>query len=562
MSKTLLKLLLVEDSEDDAMLLLRELNKGDFKVEWKRVDNAADLQLGLSSNNWDLVITDHNMPGFDSSAAIQIIKKSGIDIPIIIVSGSIGEDIAVESMKSGAHDYILKNNIARLVPAISRELGEAKSRKARREAEEAIRHMAYHDSLTGLMNRHKFEQQLAHLYKSSQNDGSVHSLLYLDLDQFKIVNDTSGHIAGDDLLKKLSVLMESKIRGNDIIARLGGDEFGILLENCPLDKAKVIANEFCDLIGDFRFHWKQKEFNLGVSIGLVAIDKYSEDISSLLSCADLACYAAKDQGRNCTQVYQEATDEFTKRRGEMDWTGKIDQALKHNQFLLFRQSIVPLQSKCNGQEHFEILVRMQGDNGKIIYPDSFIPAAERYNRMRDIDHWVIHAAFEYLAAHKNKKLLFISINLSGQSLGDESLFEFVSQHLKASSAPAETICFEITETAAIENFDIAIKFIQRMKLLGCKFALDDFGSGLSSFAYLKSLPVDYLKIDGSFVKNIINDPMDKTIVEAINSVAHKAGMKTIAEYVESIEIQQCLREMGVDYAQGYAIDKPHSLPKN
>ncbi len=556
MTKTPLKLLLVEDSEDDAMLLLRELNKGNYQIEWQRVDNAVDLQLALSSNDWDIVITDHNMPGFDSTAAIQLTRKNGFDIPIIIVSGTIGEDIAIESMKSGAHDYVLKSNYARLLPAITRELGEAQSRKARREAEEAILHMAYHDSLTGLMNRNQFENRLAHLYKCSQCENSIHSLLYLDLDQFKIVNDTCGHAAGDKLLKQLAVLMESKIRGNDVIARLGGDEFGVLLENCPLDKARKIANSFCDLINNFHFHWQQKVFTIGVSIGLVIIDKYSDGIENLLSYADLACYAAKEQGRNCIQVYQEATDEFIKRRGEMNWAGKIDQALEHNQFCLFRQSIVPLQKKTNSDKHYELLIRMRDNDGKIINPDSFIPAAERYHRMRDIDHWVISTAFEKLSENKNQQLNFISINLSGQSLGDETLFDFVSQHLKKSGISPEIICFEITETAAIDNFDIAIEFIQRIKLLGCKFALDDFGSGLSSFSYLKSLPVDYLKIDGLFVKNIIKDPIDKTIVEAINSVAHKAGIKTIAEYVESVEIQQCLLEIGVDYAQGYAIDKP------
>ncbi len=556
MSKTPLKLLLVEDSEDDALLLLRELNKGDYQIEWQRVDNAVDLQLALSSDEWHIVITDHNMPGFDSTAAIKLIKKNNIDIPVIIVSGSIGEELAVESMKSGAHDYILKNNYARLLPAINRELREAQSRKARREAEEVIRHMAFHDSLTGLMNRNQFEQRLAHLYKCSQCEGSVHSLLYLDLDQFKIVNDTCGHTAGDKLLKKLAALMETKIRGNDIIARLGGDEFGVLLENCPLNEAKKIANGFCELINDFHFHWQKKVFTIGVSIGLVTIDKYSDSVENLLSCADLACYAAKEQGRNCVQVYQEDSDEFTRRRGEMNWTARIDQALENNQFCLFRQSIMPLQNSSHNDKHFELLIRMRDGTGKIITPESFIPAAERYHRMRDIDHWVISRAFEMLAKINNPHLHFISINLSGQSLGDETLFDFVSQHLKRSAIAPETICFEITETAAIDNFDIAIEFMQRIKLLGCKFALDDFGSGLSSFSYLKSLPVDYLKIDGLFVKNIIHDPIDKTIVEAINLVAHKANIKTIAEYVESEEIQQCLQAIGVDYAQGYAIDKP------
>jgi diguanylate cyclase (GGDEF)-like protein len=559
MGEILLKILIVEDSEDDALLLLREIDRGGYKAEWERVDNALDLQRTLSSNDWDIVITDHNMPGFDSTAAIQIVKQNDRDIPIIIVSGSIGEDVAVESMKAGAHDYILKNNYLRLVPAISRELKEAENRRARLGAEKAIQHMAYHDSLTGLLNRHQFEVQLEYLFQSSRSYDSVHALLYLDLDQFKIINDTCGHAAGDDLLKKLSALLESKIRDNDVIARLGGDEFGVLLENCPIEKAKGIATNLSNLINDFRFIWEEKAFTIGVSIGLVVIDESTTDIETLLSSADLACYAAKDQGRNHIQVYREDDHLFEKRRGEMNWAGKIDQALENDYFVLYRQTIIPLQSKLNGAEHYELLIRMRGNNGEIYNPGSFIPAAERYHRMQDIDHWVIHSAFDFLATQNDKNIHFISINLSGQSLGDESLFEFVSKHLKQTDVNPESICFEITETSAISNFNVAVKFIKRIKLLGCKFALDDFGSGLSSFSYLKSLPVDYLKIDGSFVKNMINDPMDKTIVEAINAVAHKAGMKTIAEYVESVEIQECLREIGVDYAQGYAIGKPASV---
>jgi len=561
MSDDLLNILIVEDSEDDALLLLRELKQGGYKTYHKRVDTAEELQNCLNEQQWDIVITDHNMPNFDSTSAIKLVKQAGEDIPVIIVSGSIGEDVAVNAMRTGANDYILKGNYSRLIPAIDREMREAGSRKARRDAEKAIQHMAFHDSLTGLLNRAEFEQRLEKLHQSSKNEGITHALIYLDLDQFKIVNDTSGHAAGDELLKQISVMLEKKIRTNDIIARLGGDEFGVLLENCELKKAELIAHHLCDAIHKYRFIWKDKVFSVGASIGLVAIDASSIDVDSLLSSADMACYAAKDKGRNHIQIYQETNDEFEKRRVEMDWAGKIDNALEKDLFCLYQQSIVPLQCTEN-RAHYELLIRLRGKKDEIIAPAAFIPAAERFQRMQSIDHWVINSAFEYLSQQNTLSEHFVAINLSGQSLGDESLFKFVSKKIQESGISPRNICFEVTETAAIANFNIAVEFIEKIKQLGCKFALDDFGSGLSSFSYLKTLPVDYLKIDGIFIQNITTDPMDKAIVEAINSVAHKAGMKTIAEYVHTKEIKQCLIEMGVDYAQGYEIGKPEAINNN
>jgi len=558
MPDDLLNILIVEDSEDDALLLLRVLKQGGYRTFHQRVDTASALQTCLNEQEWDIVITDHNMPEFDSTSAIKLVKQHGEDIPVIIVSGSIGEDVAVNAMRTGANDYILKGNYSRLIPAIDRELREAGSRKARRDAEKAIQHMAFHDSLTGLLNRSEFEQRLKKLHQSSKEEGTVHALIYLDLDQFKIVNDTSGHAAGDELLKQISSMLEKRIRSNDVIARLGGDEFGVLLENCKLGKAELIARHLCDSIHEYRFIWKDKVFSVGASIGLVIIDASSTDINSLLSSADMACYAAKDKGRNHIQIYQETNDEFEKRRVEMDWAGRIDNALENNLFCLYQQPIVPLQHK-DDRKHHELLIRMRGDNNEIIAPAAFIPAAERFQRMQSIDQWVINSAFEYLSQQSASTEHFIAINLSGHSLGDEPLFKFVNRKIKESKINPQYICFEVTETAAIANFNIAVEFIHKIKQLGCKFALDDFGSGLSSFSYLKTLPVDYLKIDGVFIQNITTDPMDKAIVEAINSVAHKAGMETIAEYVHSNKIKQCLTEMGVDYAQGYDIGKPEAI---
>ena len=558
-SQAKLSLLLVEDSEDDALLLLHELSKGGLKPDYLRVDSPDDLQAALQQQSWDLVISDHNLPGFDSIRTLQIVKNTHQDLPVIIVSGSIGEDLAVETMKSGASDYIMKDNLARLIPAIERELREKIIRQEKRQAEATIQHLAFHDSLTGLVNRTEFERRLEEVISCSQcKDDLQHALLYMDLDQFKLVNDTCGHAAGDDLLQQLSGLLHKRIRDSDTLSRVGGDEFCLLLESCSISQAKGIAENLRQLVKGFRFAWQDKVFTLGVSIGIAVIDSSSHSASETLSNADLACYAAKDMGRNCIQVYQEQDQDMIRRRGEMDWATRIDNALSQQSFLLYYQPIMPL--KPNGvTSHCEILLRLQGEDNSIIPPGAFIPAAERYQRMTAIDRWVIEHTFTHLDKTGSPEQKMTTINLSGQSLSDAGLYDFVRAQLKQWHIHPHSICFEITETAAIARFRNALEFIDKVKSLGCRFALDDFGSGLSSFSYLKTLKVDFLKIDGAFVRNIIDDPMDMAIVEAINKIGHHAGIKTIAEYVETSEIKDCLNGLGVDYVQGYAIGKPSPL---
>ena len=558
MKKKLLRVLIVEDSEDDTMLLLRQLKKGGYETEHLRVDNKNALKKHLLQTGWDIVITDHNMRGFDSSTALTVIKKLNIDIPVIIVSGSIGEDVAVEAMKAGAHDYIMKANLTRLVPAIERELREVAMRHSQRATEAAIEYLAFHDSLTGLVNRAEFERRLERAISQVQKGKNINALLYLDLDQFKVVNDTCGHSAGDELLKQVSALLHARIRGRDTLARLGGDEFCVLMENCNLKQAMSIADDLHQLVNDFRFIWDNKFFSIGVSIGVVAINKSAMTPNELLSAADLACYAAKDQGRNCIRVYKNEDASMRQRRREMNWANRIDIAIENNHFLLYQQLIIPLNEE--GSSHHEYLLRLK-DKRRIISPGAFIPAAERYQRMYAIDRWVIDTSFSYLSQQQNNTDdgHFSSINLSGQSLSDDSLFDFVQTLLSKLELAPKSICFEITETAAIANFRTAIDFINRVKELGCLIALDDFGCGLSSFSYLKSLDIDFLKIDGSFIRNIEKNPIDRAIVEAINNIGHIAGFKTIAEYVETPKISDILKNIGIDYAQGYAIQKPRPL---
>ena len=550
---TPLRVLLVEDAEDDALLLERELRKGGYAPQVLRVDTVADLDAALARHAWDIVITDHNMPGFSSSAAIAAIKRTGRDIPVIIVSGSIGEDIAVDAMKSGAHDYIMKGNLARLVPAIERELREAETRYEHRRAQETIHHLAFHDALTGLANRHEFEGRVQRALASA-GGGVRHALLYLDLDQFKIINDTCGHTAGDGLLRQLAVVLRGPIREVDTLARLGGDEFGILLQGCSLEHAQQAAERVLQIINGFRYTWQQKIFSVGASMGLVMIEDPGQTLSEVLRMADMACYTAKDKGRNRVHVYRADDAELRQRHGEMEWVARLNRALEADRFVLHRQRIVPLVG--SGRPHWEYLLRLAGDGGALIAPGTFIPAAERYNLMPALDRWVVRHVFRHLARGREPAAETFFINVSGATVSDEQFADYVTAQLKEHDLPSQIIGFEITETAVIANFTSALAFIERVKALGCRIALDDFGSGMSSFSYLKTIPADYLKIDGGFIAGMLDDPMDSAIVESINRVGHVAGLRTIAEWVESEAVRRRLAEVGVDFGQGFGIEKP------
>lgn len=429
-----------------------------------------------------------------------------------------------------------------------------------RELTEKIAYQASHDALTGLVNRAEFDLQLQRVVTRSQGGQMEHALCYLDLDQFKIVNDTSGHMAGDELLRQLGDLLKKNIRQHDLLARLGGDEFGILMYDCSLHQAFQVCEKLRNAIRDFQFCWEDRSFSIGVSIGIAMINDVSANSVELLKEADSACYAAKEKGRNRVHVYRPDDEEMASRQGEMQWVEKIQRGLDENSFQLFGQLIVPACGRKEGK-HFETLVRYQDAQGNIIPPGAFLPAAERYNLAVALDQWVIEHLFTWLAGHPRflANLCQCSVNLSGLSLSDESMLPFIDQQFQQWQIPRQKICFEITETAAISHLGYARKFIEILREKGCRFSLDDFGSGLSSFAYLKNLPVDYLKIDGLFVKDILHDEVDRAMVESINSVGHVMGKQTIAEFVENDEILAKLRGLGVDYVQGYGIAKPVPL---
>lgn len=431
--------------------------------------------------------------------------------------------------------------------------------QARKLSQELV-YQASHDPLTGLVNRRVFEKRLNRVLESRQVSGGTHIFCYLDLDQFKIVNDTCGHTAGDELLKQVTTILRNKVRVRDTLARLGGDEFGILMEHCSLDRAQHLANSLRETIADFRFNWGDKSFRIGVSIGLIQISDQFNTLNDLLMTADASCYAAKDAGRNRVHVYRDNDIAVKLRSGQIQWVEKLNSALERRKFRLYRQPYKNIVADDDG-DHYEILVRLEGNDKEIILPGAFMPAAERYGLMPKIDQYIINGTLAFFADHKLRleQLSVCSLNLSGYTLSSDWLLDFIVKAIEFHNLPAEKFCFEITETAAISNLNMVTGFIKKLKERGCRFALDGFGSGLSSFAYLKNLPVDYLKIDGIVVKDICTDPVSLAVVKSINEIGHLMKKQTIAEFVETKGVYDKLEEVRVDFAQGYWISRPYPL---
>lgn len=430
------------------------------------------------------------------------------------------------------------------------------------ELAEELNFQARHDALTGLINRREFEFQCGKLLQRTQKDQTEHALCFMDLDQFKVVNDTCGHAAGDELLRQIVRIFHKKIRKRDQLARMGGDEFALLMEHCNLEQAKRVAESLHKSVKDYNFSWEGHAFRIGVSIGLVAITAEVTDFTELLKQADSACYMAKELGRNRIHVYHTEDTDLAKRHGEMQWLGRIHTAIDEDRFMLYAQPIVTTRGRADQPiRHYELLLRLRDEEGKVVPPGAFLPAAERYYLMYSLDRWVISKAFNSLLTHPDflNSIDTVSINLSGQSLVNRELLDFIVTELLNTGIDGEKICFEITETAAIANLNLANTFISTLKGLGCHFSLDDFGSGLSSFGYLKNLKVDFLKIDGMFVRNIVNDEIDFAMVKSIHEIGRVMGMQTIAEFVENDAIMDKLIEIGVDYAQGYGLGKPAPL---
>lgn len=433
----------------------------------------------------------------------------------------------------------------------------------RKRDEQTIKKLALHDALTGLVNRYEFDRRIGHALESTKSSGNHHVLLYLDLDRFKVVNDSCGHEAGDRLLKQIARVVHKGLRERDTLARLGGDEFGVLLENCTIEKAYGIAVNMVEAVTAYRFAWEGKSFNIGVSIGIAPITPETPDSSAVMREADSACYSAKDLGRNRVCTYNR--DDPSQRSGDARWVTRINDALSNNGFILYAQPIVPIQAENRESPYCELLVRMQSADGELIPPARFIPAAERYNIMPAIDRWVVNAGFaglaQCLADRQGTHNPLLSINLSGLSLRSPGFVCHVQDCLDKHHVNPDYVCFEITETVAVADIAQASRFIEELRKLGCRFALDDFGTGFSSFAYLSELAVDFIKIDGSFVRKLSVGKVNSAIVRSIVDIGKAAGMSTIAEHVEDQSLIEKLAELGVDYAQGYLIDHPAVFDK-
>jgi len=418
-------------------------------------------------------------------------------------------------------------------------------------------HRAAHDALTGLVNRAEFEVRLSRLLAGLTLEGTSHVLMYIDLDQFKVVNDACGHSAGDQLLRQVSAVLQGCVRGRDTVARLGGDEFGVLLENCGIEQGQTIGRKICEQMESYRFAHDGRRYRVGTSIGVVPVDVRWGSSAAVMQAADSCCFAAKEAGRNRVHLWVESDSALQVRQGEMQWVNRLEAAMDDNRFTLFAQHVEPICGPGGGL-HCEVLLRLVTDDGAVIAPGAFLPSAERFHLAARIDRWVVQRVFSHLEAEDTTLELIetISVNLSGHSVGDRAFHRELMRMLRAASFDVRKLCFEITETAAITHLGDAKVFIEEVRSLGVRIALDDFGAGASSFGYLRTLPVDYIKIDGQFISGLLDDPLDNAAVRCFCEVAKVVGVKTIAEFVERAETRAALRTLGVDFVQGYSIHRP------
>ena len=493
---------------------------------------------------------------------VDELTREPIDNPLLCVLGRARSNGATEHavlITRGGHEVAIQETAAPICDRQGKVIGAVMvfhDVTRERRLKRALSYQASHDALTGLINRREFDNRLRAAVPAAQRGEATHALLYIDLDQFKVVNDTCGHPAGDRLLRDITGLLQSRVRASDTIARLGGDEFGVLLESCTVEQATRIAEGVRQSIRDYRFTWGAVTLSIGASVGVVQIRADTESVASLMSAADIACYAAKDEGRNRIHLYESDGLSHPRHR-EMHWVARVTRAAEENRLELYFQPIRPI---AQGRRAFyELLVRLRDANGQLVPPGEFIPAAERYNVMSVIDRWVVRRAIEFLAAWRAHacELPLLAVNLSGTSLNEQSFIDFVVQHVEESGL-AEALCFEITDTAAVTNLSNVAFVMQELRRRGCRFSLDDFGTGLSSFSYLKTLPVDFVKIDGQFVRRVAEDPVDRSMVEAICKVGHTLGIETVAECVEVQPVLDELGRIGVDYAQGFFL--AHPLP--
>ena len=553
-----IRVLLAVDSDGELAPLVHAFRQGGFEPLHRRIDDARALERALEEAEWDLLVVDDAMPRLTPDELLQALQERDLDIPVILVSAQLNDARAAAAMRAGVSDYVLRGNLSRLGPAVERELREADNRRNHRIVAAELERVASRDPLTGLANRRQLEVELERACAAVGDAG--HAFLYLDIDQFRLVNENCGHNAGDELIRHLAAVLGGVIRSTQTLARIGPDEFGALLENCTVSRAWRIAEQMRRAINAYRFTWEGHSHRVGVSIGVVGIEEEGLVVPDVFRRADLACHAAKDLGRNGIRLYTEEDADLAQRRGAMQWVGRLQQAIENDELVLFAQPIAPTSDERR-TGHAELLVRLAEADGRLIEPGLFIPAAEQFELMTRLDRWVIDHALGHIAATEPPEGRWF-INLSATSLSDDALLDYVGERLFEHGVGGECLCFEITETAAIANVNAAIRFMAGVRELGCAIALDDFGSGLSSFSYLKTLPADYLKIDGAFVRGMLDDHLDHTIVDTITRIGHAAGKEVVGESAEHQALIEAMTRLGVDFVQGHAVDAPRRLERS
>ncbi len=583
------KILIVDDRAPNRVMITSYLEPEGYVTQSAK--NGIEALEAVANFFPDLIVMDVKMPEMDGYQACALLKKDPLtrEIPVIFVTCASNE--IKKAFEAGGSDHLQKpirkdELLVRInVHLRMKELVELQNRwherleskflekvkdlevvrqeleEEKRAGEEKIDYISKHDHLTGLGNRQELLIQLNHRLQDIRDGSGGHCLMFLDLDQFKVINDTCGHVAGDELLRAVANLLKDRIRKDDLLVRLGGDEFAILLERSDLKQAEIIAEKLREAIYGMKFNWQKSRFQVRVSIGVIVVNDANESVEKLLGFADSACHAAKELGRNRIHLFYTEKSQSLYLHREMEWVSTLTRAIEEDRIILMRQVIEPTRTEDRKGAHYEILVRLREPEGNLTPPGAFLPAAEKFSMMPTLDRFIVNKTLHWLADHPGEleNLSKCAINLSGQSLGDEHMYSFIVEKLNHYAIPAEKICFEVTETSAVINLSRTISFIEAVRKHGCLFALDDFGSGFSSYTYLKHLPADYLKIDGSFVLNIVDDPIDFAFVESMNHIGHVLGKKTIAEYVENDAIFTKLKFMGVDYVQGFGIGKPELL---
>lgn len=566
------KILLVDDEQRVLHGYMRSLRR---KYRLDIASSGAEALKMIEHNGpYAVVVSDMRMPGMNGLELLTAIKEKQPDTVRIMLTGNADQKTAVDAVNKGEVFKFLTKPCSNEVMAEALESGLSNYRMTIEHREvleqsvievqlltERLIYQEKHDELTGLPNRRALELRMQSCIRSAKDEHKSHTLCYLDLDHFHVINDISGYFAGDECLRQIANLLSSQKREGDMVARLDANQFSILLQETPITEGERIVNKIHKLIRQYKFAWEEELFDVNASIGVIAVESDSKSIAALLSACETACNVAKDNGGDDIHVASPHDHELTRRLDESQWVSKINLALKDNRYELYYQTISPIGHNVEEKEHYEILIRMIDKDGNVISPASFLPAAENCLLSPQIDRWVVKHAVEWFNTHPNQleRLSVCSINLSGHSFGKSEMLKFILHTFDKGRIPPEKICFEITETAAISQFNAAIYFITTLKKRGFRFSLDDFGSGFSSFAYLKNFPVDYLKIDGQFVKQIHKDPVDRAMVKSINEIGKLMGKKTIAEFVENKNILKILGEIDVDFAQGYYLAKPRRL---